>query len=181
MGVNGLLPELPGGDVANAVTFEKIPELKSSPVDIDTGTLLFQCAYKHQATFTQGNYVPAVREFQSRIAVLRSVYNWRDMEVIFDGIPPKEKSHEHQRRRAQRSDDDIVIDSTYISMCVKVCQRCQVPFVVAPFEADSQVGRRRENTIPVCGDSDLIAYCLFLNNETSFHIPRGLPHKPRCS
>ena len=40
MGVNGLLPELPGGDVANAVTFEKIPELKSSPVDIDTGTLL---------------------------------------------------------------------------------------------------------------------------------------------
>ena len=158
MGVNGLLPELPGGDVANAVTFEKIPELKSSPVDIDTGTLLFQCAYKHQATFTQGNYVPAVREFQSRIAVLRSVYNWRDMEVIFDGIPPKEKSHEHQRRRAQRSDDDIVIDSTYISMCVKVCQRCQVPFVVAPFEADSQVGRRRENTIPVCGDSDLIAY-----------------------
>ena len=63
MGIKGLLSELPGGDVADAVRFAEVLELQSRPVDIDTGTLLFQCAYKHQAIYKQGNYVPAVREF----------------------------------------------------------------------------------------------------------------------
>ena len=158
MGIKGLLSELPGGDIADAVRFAKIPELKSHPVDIDTGTLLFQCAYKHQALYRHGNYVPAVREFLRQVTVLRSVLKWKDVELIFDGIPPKEKSHEHDRRRLQRTDDDIAIDATYIAACIKACRYYHIPFVVAPFEADSQVGRRRDNSIPVCGDSDLIGY-----------------------
>jgi 5'-3' exonuclease len=42
-------------------------------------------------------------------------------------------------------------------MCIRVCQRYYFNYVVAPYEADVQVGRR-EFAIAVTRDSDLIAY-----------------------
>ena len=48
-------------------------------------------------------------------------------------------------------------------MCVCICQRHFVNFIVSPAEADMQVGRRRRDDtedvpILVCCDSDEVAY-----------------------
>ena len=43
-------------------------------------------------------------------------------------------------------------------MCVQVCKRFFIPFIVSPLEADMQAGQRNKSAIPVCRDSDLLAY-----------------------
>ena len=159
MGINDLLKELPGGD-AKVDTRSNLSSLtllrsKNQPIDFDVGTLIYTCAFKHKVSYAAGNYIPAVREFQARITILRSLHQW-DFTCIFDGIPPPEKAYEHERRR--RKEEGIAITSTYIAMCAKVCQRCFIPYIVSPVEADMQVGRRRENAVAVCRDSDLVAY-----------------------
>ena len=46
----------------------------------------------------------------------------------------------------------------FIAMCVKICKRCFDKYIVAPTEADMQVGRRNKSTIVVCRDSDEVTY-----------------------
>ena len=82
------------------------------------------------------------------------LHKW-DYTLIFDGHPPKEKFREHQWRRQQEG--SIIITSTFITICVLVCKRHFVNFTVAPAEADMQVGRRKNEAVPVCRDSDEIA------------------------
>jgi len=43
-------------------------------------------------------------------------------------------------------------------MCAKVCRTMFIDFVVAPEEADMQVGRRSNSTTAMACDSDLIAF-----------------------
>ncbi|KAL7537783.1 hypothetical protein ACHAXR_008074 [Thalassiosira sp. AJA248-18] len=50
------------------------------------------------------------------------------------------------------------MNSTFIAMCVMVCKQYFFDYVVAPSEADMQVGRRNKSSLSVCRDSDLIAY-----------------------
>ena len=83
------------------------------------------------------------------------IYKW-DYTLVFDGRPPEEKRHEHARRREKVG--SVVIDSTFISICVVICKRHFVKYVVAPAEADMQVGRWQDGAVPVCRDSDEIAY-----------------------
>ena len=42
----------------------------------------------------------------------------------------------------------------FISICILICKRHFVKFIVAPSEADMQVGRTTEGGIPVCHDLD---------------------------
>ena len=51
-----------------------------------------------------------------------------------------------------------VINSTFIFICVVICKRHFVKYVVAPAEADMQVGRWQDGAVPACCDSDEIAY-----------------------
>jgi len=158
MGIAGLLKELPGGPMSEALAgFSQLTELqdKNNPADFDAGTLKFICALRHKAPYLTGNYLPAVSEFQRQLIVLQLVYDW-NFTCILDGVSPIEKQHEHSRR--QEKEDRIEIKSTYIAMCAKVCDSCFIPYVVSPLEADMQVGRRREGTIAITRDSDLIAY-----------------------
>ena len=87
------------------------------------------------------------------------IYKW-NYTLVFDGCPPQEKRHEHQRRR--QKEDTVVIKATFIAMCVLICRRRFAKYVVSPAEADMQVGRLRAVdaivAIPVCRDSDEIAY-----------------------
>ncbi|KAL7552027.1 hypothetical protein ACHAWF_017125 [Thalassiosira exigua] len=161
MGIKKLLGQLPGGkaeDTRRGFGNLKILRNKNRPVDIDTGTLIFACTLKHRVAHNAGNYEPAAREFQ-RILITINLEKW-DYCCVFDGRPPIEKQHEHQRRkdRNEGSDDAITINSTFIAMCSKVCNRYFANYVVGPSEADMQVGRRREGTVAVCRDADLIAY-----------------------
>ena len=66
MGVNGLLPELPGGE-------EKLygfPSLNCFSIEIDTGLLVFVCSHRHKEAFNSGKYMPAARKFQRQIITL---------------------------------------------------------------------------------------------------------------
>lgn len=76
--------------------------------------------------------------------------------MIFDGIPPIEKQAEHTRR--QNDPNSIRITSDYIAMCIQVCKSRCIPYIVAPAEADMQVGRRHNNSIVLRRDSDEVAY-----------------------
>ena len=157
MGVNGLLQELPGGDIKTSarVGFEKLGLLRGRPVDTDTGTLIYVCALRHKDAYNAGDYLPAAAEFQRQIISLNLLYKW-DVTLVFDGRPPDEKRHEHARRRGDG--DHIIIKAEFIAMCVLVCKRHFVGFIVSPAEADMQVGKMQPDAVVVCRDSDEVAY-----------------------
>ena len=117
------------------------------------------CALEHIDTFNQGIYQPALSSFLGKLVSLRTAYNW-DFTIIFDGQSPPEKAPEHARRQKSKKDGDksIIITPLFVGMCIRVCLRYYFKYVVAPFEADVQVGRQSESTIAVARDSDLIAY-----------------------
>ena len=81
--------------------------------------------------------------------------------LVFDGCPPKEKQHEHQRRCDKEG--GVAINAIFIAMCVHIRRLQFVKYSVSPAESDMQVGQHRGNGaacggIPVCYDSDEVAY-----------------------
>jgi len=124
-----------------------------TPIDIDTGTLLFVCAYRHRHAYNAGDYLPSVLAFHRQLIILSVVNKWK-FTAILDGASPAEKAFEHQRRVDKEG--SISINSTYIAMCAKVCRTMFIDFVVAPEEADMQVGRRSNSTTAMGCDSDLM-------------------------
>ena len=158
MGIKDLLPELPGGHSSESKTSFNLLEMfkdRGRPADIDVGTLIYICAIRHKPAFLQRDHTPSLREFQRQLIILNSIYRW-DFTCIFDGFPPPQKKHEHARR--QMKEDSIAITSDFIILCTKVCSRMFIPFVVARSEADMQAGRNHYRSVPVCRDSDLLAY-----------------------
>ena len=158
MGVAGLLGELPGGSMEETQHgFSQLAILLDGirRVDLDTGTLCYVCALRHKEAFNAGNYTPSARDFQAQIITLRLVHRW-DFTCVFDGRPPPAKRHEHTRRR--QHNDGVVMTSTFIAICANICRNRFLPYVVAPLEADMQIGRRSEGTVAVCRDSDEVAY-----------------------
>ena len=61
MGIKDLLKELPGGNVKNSTRygFADLAILRSFPASVDTGTLLFVCAFRHKDAFNAGDYIPS--------------------------------------------------------------------------------------------------------------------------
>ena len=100
MGVTDLLRELPGGNTKadTRFGFSKLAVLDSFLASIDTGGLVFLCAYRHNEAYNSGDYLPAAREFQRLIIAMNLLHKWK-YTLVFDGVPPKEKAHEHLRRR----------------------------------------------------------------------------------
>ena len=157
MGIKNLLKKLPSDDALQfqRYDFSKLEILrnKNGQADIDTMTLLVVCALRHKEAYNAGNYIPAAREFQRQVISMNLVHRW-DFVLVFDGHPPKIKEHEHARQKSK--DDSIRINATFIAIFIRVCKRHFVRYIVAPEEADMQVGRTRG--VPVCRDADLIAY-----------------------
>eukprot|EP00984_Skeletonema_dohrnii_P032075 scaffold25492_cov80-Skeletonema_dohrnii-CCMP3373.AAC.2 len=112
-------------------------------------------AYRHRHAYNAGDYLPSVLAFHRQLIILSVVNKWK-FTAILDGASPAEKAFEHQRR--VNKEDSISINSTYIAMCAKVCRTMFIDFVVAPEEADMQVGRRSNSTTAMGCDSDLIAF-----------------------
>ena len=157
MGIKDLLKELPGGNAKTSTRygFADLAILRGFPASADTGTLLFVCAFRHKDAFVAGDYIPAAREFQRQIISMNLLYKW-EYTLVFDGVPPTEKRHEHRRRQSKQG--SLTMTAEFISICILICKRHFVKFVVAPAEADMQVGRTADGGIPVCRDSDDIAF-----------------------
>ena len=92
MGITDILKELPDGNAKTSTRygFADLVILRSFPASIDTGTLLFVCAFRHKDVFVAGNYKPAAREFQRQVISINLLYKW-DCTLVFDGMPPTEK------------------------------------------------------------------------------------------
>ena len=135
MGVKWLLKELPVGDVkaCTRVGFLGLEILRGCLVDIDTCPLVFVCTLRHKEAFNAVNYVPAAGEFQCQIISINLLYKW-DYTLVFDGQPPKEKCHEHQRRCER--ENNVVVDATFIAICVLIYKCYYVRCIVTPAEAD---------------------------------------------
>jgi len=128
------------------------------------GGLCWSCAHAYSEAYLQGDYTPSVMTFQEIVTYLWAVLAW-DLLVVFDGIEPKWKKNELERRYGQDDSNDdsapkIQSTGTYISLCAKVCFHLRIPYVVGRLEADMHVvrSRRKENPVVVTGDADILAY-----------------------
>ena len=121
MGVNGLLKQLPGGDMGESrVGFRTLRALRGAArrrVHIDAGGVTYLCALRHKVPYDNGDYVPAAREFLRQLISFELVCEW-DFVLVFDGCSPEEKRHELQRRRAKAG--GVLIDGTFIAICVQI-------------------------------------------------------------
>eukprot|EP00986_Skeletonema_menzelii_P005570 scaffold2080_cov121-Skeletonema_menzelii.AAC.2 len=162
MGIEDLLPHLPGGKKWRH-DFYRLG-WKNEVVPIDAAGLLWQCAAKHSRDFLDGNIVPALIEFSHHLNFKRSICRWECM-LFFDGMNNKEKRFEDERRRQKRdkAKDDygrIKITAEYIAMAMCVAKSMKIKCFVSKEEADPQVSyvSMSNGCIPVTGDSDILAY-----------------------
>ena len=92
---------------------------------------------------------------------------------MFNGMSPTEKRHEHCRHQRKGS---LKMTSEFISICILVCERHFVKFIVAPAEADMQVSHTADGGIPVCRDSDNIArYGISVGVNPKTNVGLGVP------
>ena len=74
MGIDGLLKELHGGRMTEqSVGFAELNKWlhkSKTPIDVDTGTLLFVCAYRHRHAYNAGDYLPSVLAFHRQLIIL---------------------------------------------------------------------------------------------------------------
>ena len=127
MGINGLLPELTGCSTQSTKTgFDSLSLLlhdEKSPTDVDVGTLTCICALAHRSTHDDGNYVPDLREFQRRLALLTLSCGWK-VNCVFDIELPHEKRHDHVQFINLVC--SISIASRLILMCAEECWGCSL-------------------------------------------------------
>ena len=137
MGVHGLLGQLPGGNMSEQrVGLRTLPVLRGVArrlAHLDAGGPVYICALRHKVPYDNRDYVPAAREFLRMLISFEINFEW-DFVMVFDGCRPEEKRHEHQRRRAKAG--NVVIDGTFIAICVEICRSRSVKYVVSPAEVD---------------------------------------------
>ena len=130
MEIPDLLPNLPGGKTYYFGL--QSSGLDGKPVNLDATSLLWVCANACSERYLQGDYGPSAALFQERLIHYHVVRKW-DLLVVFDGVDPPEKVHERCRRQNRLRNT-----STYIALCAKICHCLQIPYVIAPKEADFQ-------------------------------------------
>ena len=84
MGINNLLPHLPGGSKIEYLHSFYDLELPNSVVTINVAGALFNCAIKHASDYLQENHIPALIEWAWYLNCLCSIRRWR-IKVFFDG------------------------------------------------------------------------------------------------
>ena len=142
MGIKGLFLECPGGTGDDLIVgFSNLSHLrnKANPADLDSGTLLYTCAWSRRDEYNAGNYIPAVRQFKQQILFMTVVYKW-DFTMIFDGCPPPEKAHEHERRKDKEG--GLRITSTYKPCAKKSAKTPECPTSWRPKRPTCKSGGR---------------------------------------
>lgn len=164
MGINHLLPILPGGKVffAGFLKFNFRKEL----IALDIAGLLHECARDHATAYLGGDYSASLLDFHRTMVYLYFTLKW-PLYAVFDGKEVAEKAPEYQRRLERRAGaehdcDKVRNDPLYLLMAAKICGKMSIPFIIAPEEADSQckfasIGGKKP-TLVITGDSDLLGY-----------------------
>ena len=167
MGINNLLPHLPGGSKSEYLHSFYDLEPPNSVVAIDAAGALFNCAIKHASDYLQGNHIPALIEWARFLNYLRSICRWR-IKVFFDGAENPHKFYENRRRQTRRSEaasfgnlpGQIRNSPEYLSKAQHVCSFFNIASSFAAYEADPQAVAFAfaHSSTCVTGDSDLLAY-----------------------
>ena len=165
MGINNLLPHLPGGDRY----FHSFYDLKigGRAVVLDAAGALWQFAATHARDHLGGNYDPAMVEWGHFLNYLRSLCGW-ELWVFMDGRENPHKGPEIERRRknAEKARDEnnltgqVKNTPEYIAAAMKMCNHLKVKARVSAYEADPQVTYEALSKLLVLmtGDSDVFAY-----------------------
>jgi hypothetical protein len=169
MGINDLLPHLPGGERNKYLHSFYNLGYKNKIVPFDAASALWQFAAKHPNDYLRGNHDPALLEWARFLVYLRSICGW-ELVVFMDGMENEAKRHEAERRRIRmeraREQENPVGQITntpeYITKAAHVCIFLRIKVRCARKEADPQVSyyAKLTKSIPVVGDSDELAYGL---------------------
>ena len=169
MGINDLLPHLPGGERNKYLHSFYNLGYKNKIVPFDAASALWQFAAKHPNDYLRGNHDPALLEWARFLVYLRSICGW-ELVVFMDGMENEAKQHEAERRRIRmeraREQENPVGQITntpeYITKAAHVCIFLRIKVRCARKEADPQVSyyAKLTKSIPVVGDSDELAYGL---------------------
>ena len=98
MGINNLLPNLPGGRSCSFRHSFYGLGMSGDVVPLDAAGALWQFAASNAHDFLRGNYKPSLREWVRFLHYHRSICKWR-LVVYFDGRENPDKSFETQRRQ----------------------------------------------------------------------------------
>jgi len=169
MGINDLLPRLPGGGPKDYKHSFYGALAKQTTVPLDAASALFQFAARHASDYLSGNLTPALVEWSRFLNYIRSICKWK-LVVIMDGLDNMHKAPENDRRRVARENaqannnlmGQIKNTPEYIARATQVCNFMNITVRTAYEEADPQVvyeaSQSDDVLIPVTGDSDLLAY-----------------------
>eukprot|EP00579_Thalassiosira_antarctica_P026370 CAMPEP_0202019332 /NCGR_PEP_ID=MMETSP0905-20130828/41723_1 /ASSEMBLY_ACC=CAM_ASM_000554 /TAXON_ID=420261 /ORGANISM="Thalassiosira antarctica, Strain CCMP982" /LENGTH=145 /DNA_ID=CAMNT_0048580571 /DNA_START=115 /DNA_END=549 /DNA_ORIENTATION=+ len=145
MGINDLLPHLPGGGRHEYCHSFYHLEMKGHVVPFDATSTLWQFAAKHAWDYLCGNHTPALIEWAHFLNYLRSICCW-DLRVYMDGMENVEKRPEIERRNAAVAEAEVHNSLTgqirntpdYIAKAVNVCKFLRIEVYVSAHEADPQ-------------------------------------------
>ena len=165
MGINDLLPHLPGGKSFRH-SFCGLG-WTGLVVPIDAASALFGFAAYMAADFLRGNHIPALIQWAMLPTYLHSICGW-NMIVQMNGIKNEDKEPENQRR----SDSLLVAIERnnlrgkiknypdYIAKAIAVCKFLCIEVHASAYKADPRVSyvSLERSLILVTSNSDLLAY-----------------------
>lgn len=171
---------------------EKVRQCKHL-VPFDTPNFMWICLWVHAQHAAEGNYTPLLVKLREYIVFFRDTAHL-NLFYVLDGGENPYKEHEKMRRQTsvlaarQRineaiehgnevacSDYRMCISNTskYIALVASLLQSLNVPYIIAPGEADGQLAALAKDGVVVSFDHDMIAlgvptlYCV--NRGTGWH------------
>ena len=177
MGVGGLLPL-----ISSALEDVHISRFKGQVVAIDASCWLHRGAHADPTTLALGQLSAAALSFSKKMLHIFEQAGVKAL-LVFDGATPPTKLRTSQERRESRERErekglalraegrheearaafsrSVTITTALARLLMEELRRREVPFIVAPYEADAQLAflvRNGYAAAAVTEDSDLMAY-----------------------
>ena len=177
MGVGGLLPL-----ISSALEDVHISRFKGQVVAIDASCWLHRGAHADPTTLALGQLSAAALSFSKKMLHIFEQAGVKAL-LVFDGATPPTKLRTSQERRESRERErekglalraegrheearaafsrSVTITTALARLLMEELRRREVPFIVAPYEADTQLAflvRNGYAAAAVTEDSDLLAY-----------------------
>jgi len=159
MGINDLLPHVPGGRSNDYHHSFYDLGLEGSLVPLNAVGPLSQFVAHHAADYIHGNHTPALIEWGRFLNYHRSICKWKFV-AYFDGRINPHNDHENQRREQTVSNNmssnnlrgQVRNTPDCNAKAAEVCKFLNIEFYMSAFEADPQVSALALNhsLVPMC-------------------------------